>query len=300
MNDGIRLRDGGDPTRALDKLRGAHALAHTAITGLELGRDYLALGKLVEARETFLSVARIPVRPDETQRSAAARAECETQARALRDRVPTLVLRVTGVPLDTVSVVIDGAAIPPEALAAPRFLNPGVHTVVAHSTAGGTAQASVDLKEHEAREIELKIVLAERPASAAATDRPPAAAAPSGLSPAPAVTLAESPPASKPRSHVLDWSLVGAGAALAIAGGVVMGIETSQGRDAINRQDHSAYDNGRVAWTVGLVGTVVGGVALASGGILFAATAGNKTSAAGPASFWVGAGSNGLKLGGTW
>ncbi len=175
------------------------------------------------------------------------------------------------------------------------MLDPGTHAIAARSTAGGTAETTVALKEHEAREVELKIAFS--PGSAAA----PVVSGMGNVSPAaPAGAMEEAPPASTSRSHALDWSLVGVGAGLAIAGGVMMGVETAQGRDAINRQDHSAYDSSRLVWTTGLVGTIVGGAAIASGGILFAATAGNKASAAGPASFWVGAGTNGLKVGGTW
>lgn len=157
LREGLALRDKGDVAGALEKFKAAHALAGTAISGLELGRAYLAVNKLIEARETFLSVGRIARRPEETAKSAAARTESAQLADELKSRIPRLTVKVTGVTLDSVSVTIDGAAVPTEALAGPRFVNPGSHDVTARSTSGGAAETRVDLSEREAREVELRI-----------------------------------------------------------------------------------------------------------------------------------------------
>jgi hypothetical protein len=313
LNEGLDLRDKGDAASALEKLKGAHALANTPITGTELGRTYLALGKLVEARETFLSVARIPPRPDETSRSKTARADSEKLADQLRQRIPTLRVKVTGVPVDTVSVSIDGASVPSAALDAPRLLNPGTHAVFARSTTGGTAETQVTLKEGEARDVELKIAFsppseAAHPAAGGSPAGVPAAGVPAagvpavaGPAAAPPAALVESPPGvTQPRSHALDWALMGGGAAIAIAGGVLMGVEVGRANDAVNRQERSAYDSAKTGWTVGLAGTIAGGVVVASGAILFAATVGAKPATTGSASLQVGVGTNGVQFGGTW
>lgn len=293
LNEGLDLRDKGDASGALEKLRGAHALANTPITGLELGRTYMDLGKLVEARETFLSVARIAPRPDETSHSKTARAESQKLADQLRGRIPSLTVKVTGVPVETVSVAIDGAMVPTDALVAPRLLNPGAHTVSARSTTGGTAETQVTLKEGETREVELKITFS--PASEAAHPQLTGAVAP------PAALPESAPSEPRARSHALDGALIGGGAAIAIAGGVLMAVEIGKGNDAIDRQDHSAWQSSKTAWTAGLVGTVVGGAVAASGIVLLASTVSAKpATTTGSASFWVGAGTNGVKFGGTW
>src|SRR5262249_525427 len=147
------LRDKGDLAGALDKLRAAHALAATPITGLELGRTYVAAGKLVEAREVFLGVGRLPVASQETARSTAARTSAAQLADQVRGRIPKLTVRVTGASPDAVTVTIDGSAVPSDALGAPRLVNPGKHDVVAAPSSGAHASASVELKEGEAREI---------------------------------------------------------------------------------------------------------------------------------------------------
>jgi hypothetical protein len=178
MNQGLELRDQGDVPGAIEKLKAAHALAHTPVTGIELGRTYASAGKLVEAREAFLSVAGIPPRREETPVSAKARTESSQLAEEMRARIPSLTVRVTGVTADSVAVTIDDALVPREALMGPRLMNPGSHHVLAKSTSGGIAETSVDLKEGEARDVELKIIFtggdqAGSPPAAPASSSPP-------------------------------------------------------------------------------------------------------------------------------
>jgi hypothetical protein len=66
-------RDAGDLASALEKFKSAHDLAPNPITTVELGRTYAMRGMLLEARDTYLSVARIPVQPDETARATQSR-----------------------------------------------------------------------------------------------------------------------------------------------------------------------------------------------------------------------------------
>jgi hypothetical protein len=157
LNQGKELREHGDLPNAAEKLKAADALVHTPITATELGRTYLLLGKLIEARETFLSVSRIPVAPEETARSAVARVESAKLAEDVRPRIASLGIHVTGVPIETIAITIDGAMVPNEVLAAPRLVNPGPHALVATSTAGGRADTTVVMKEGETRDVELKI-----------------------------------------------------------------------------------------------------------------------------------------------
>ena len=82
------LRDHGDLPGALDKFKAAHTLADNPITTFELARTYAALGKLVEARDAFASIARLPVRADETERATQARRDGAKAADDLRARIP--------------------------------------------------------------------------------------------------------------------------------------------------------------------------------------------------------------------
>ena len=306
LNMGLELRGKGDVAGALLKLKAAYALVHTPITGLELGRTYMTLGNLVEARETFLGNARLPERPEETSRSKAARKESDQLAEQLRSRIPSLTVKITGVPSDTVAVTVDGASVPNEALAAPRLVDPGTHIVSARSTSGGTAETTVDLKEGEARDVELKIVFTGGRAQATAQSAPTASPSPAS-SPAATAPLTHADTsndraseASHARSHVFEWSLIGAGVALGAAGAALMVVESNASSDAANRQDRSAYDSANSLWTGGMIASIVGGAAIITGGIVLIAAGGDSGSHGSGQSAWIGVGPGILRVGGTW
>jgi hypothetical protein len=315
LNQGLDLRSSGDVAGALPKLKAAHALVHTPITGLELGRTYAALGKLVEARESFLSVARLPVQPEESDRSKLARAESKQLAEQLRSRIPSLTVKIEGVPASMVAVTVDGAVVPTEALDVPRLVDPGSHEILARSTSGGTAETSIDLKEGEKRDIELKIVFmggtprsptaALAAATAASAPPDPSRIVDHGPTPASATSLV-APPARADASptaegkKVLSWSLIGSGAATGIVGAVLLGVEANNSKVADERQDPSAYNTSKTWWTVGLVSVVAGGVSLASGAVVVATSSESHLSNASHAVLWLGMGIGQLRLGGTW
>src|SRR5690606_2365598 len=131
-NEGLSLRDEGDMEGALEKFRAAHALGNTPLTGIELCRAHAALRQPVEAREACLAVGRIPFMRQETSRSKNARQEAARIAEVERGKIGSLRVKIMGVPVGReATVTIDGALVPPEALDAPRALNPGVHVITA-------------------------------------------------------------------------------------------------------------------------------------------------------------------------
>jgi hypothetical protein len=290
LNEGLELRRQGDNGAALGKFRAAYAVVRTPITGIELARAYMAIGKLVDARETYLSIARIPERPEETSKSKAARAEGAQSAEQVRARIPSLTVKITGVPSDAVAVTIDGAAVPSEALVAPRLVDPGSHIVSARSTSGGTAESTVELKEGETREVELRIAFTGGGSTSAS---PPSAGREAPLS----SRESASPPG---RSRALEWSLMGAGAVVAIAGGVLMGVEASNASTAAGQGNKSSYDAAKTGWAVGIGGLAVGGAAIAVGGIVWAASGGAPAVQGQLASIWFHLGPRDLWLGGSW
>jgi hypothetical protein len=155
--EGKELRAKGDLRGAIQKLKAAHAVGRTPITGLELARTHELLGQLVEAREVALDVARIRVAPDETERSTEARAEATRFAAELRDRIPDVTVHVLGVPVGAFpEVVIDGRALPPDLVGEPFKVDPGTHDVtVVGARVGATSRARVEIAEGESREVTL-------------------------------------------------------------------------------------------------------------------------------------------------
>jgi hypothetical protein len=294
LNMGLAMRGKGDALGALEKLKAAYALVRTPITGLELGRTYLVLGRLVEARETFLSNSRIPERVEETAKSKAARSESDQLAEQLRVRIASLTVKIVGVPMDSVAVTIDGSSVPSEALAAPRLVDPGTHTVSARSTSGGTAETTLNLKEGEERDVELRIMFT-------GGSQPPVAQPNPASSPRRDSEVFHSPDfAPRSNSHVLEWSLIGGGAAVGIAGAVLMVVEAGNASNAASQKDKSTYDSSNSMWSVGLVASIVGGAAIATGGVLFLTDHGDSGMHGSRPSVWVGLGAGVVRVGGSW
>jgi hypothetical protein len=171
--EGKELRAAGNLKGALEKLQAAHALGHTPVTGIELAKTYVLVGKLVEAREVALQVARLGVASDETEKSADARAESAKLAESLRPRIPTLVVRIRGLAQGEVPhLVLDGAMVPDVAIAEPQSVDPGQHDVVVRVGDGASAReahASADTPEGQA-----VLIAVDVPAAPAGAE-PPAA-----------------------------------------------------------------------------------------------------------------------------
>lgn len=152
------LHDKGDLSGALLKYKAAHVLAHTPVTGFELGKAYAELGMLVEARDALVGVAALPVKPGESEKTTHARAESAKLAAELRGRIPTLTILLDGAPPgSTPTVIIDGVAVDASTLGLPRVMNPGPHTVRASVAGGAPRLETVSLKEGELRTLAVHV-----------------------------------------------------------------------------------------------------------------------------------------------
>lgn len=163
FKDGKALRDKGDSAGALEKFRAAYALVETPLTALELGRAYVALGQLIEAREVLLAVARMPPRKNESAKSIEARADAERLAVEIRPKLGSITTRTTLAPdkKDLAKLMVDGRVVPMATLGSPRLVNPGKHLVTLESGTD-TVHAEVTLAEGESREVELVLPVQPR------------------------------------------------------------------------------------------------------------------------------------------
>ena len=158
--DGRAKLAANDAAGALRSFEGAHAIMNVPTTGLDLAKAQAALGQLVEARETALSVTRMPSKDGEPEAFVDARRAAEELAAGLAPRIPSLILTVKGPALAAASVTVDGAVVAAVTLSLPRKVNPGRHRVVV--TAPGFAEAAreVDVAEGQALAVELSLARA--------------------------------------------------------------------------------------------------------------------------------------------
>lgn len=154
FNEGLDLRKAGDGAGALAKFEAADALFPTPRGRLELGRQRVLQGQLVEGWTTLSSVAQVKVDAKDEAKYAPHRAEAQKLASEVEARIPTLRVEVVHGPG---TVTIDGVAIPAAALTQPRMLNPGKHVVVARTEGGVERRAEVLLVEGETKVVKLDL-----------------------------------------------------------------------------------------------------------------------------------------------
>ncbi|MGK4005861.1 hypothetical protein WMF31_24760 [Sorangium sp. So ce1036] len=279
--EGRKKRDAGDVEGARANFRAAHALMHVPTTGLDLARADEALGRLVEARATAYEVVHLPVAQSEPAAFTRARAEAAALLQRLEARIPSLLLRIEGAPLDEVDARVDGERIPGPALALPRRLNPGRHEVVVSAPGFPTERREVTLNEGVRAPVEVRITLVPGPqAELAGGAEPPPPGAPAA-----------------PRAPVPTWAWAAGGVGLAaLVGSVGFAIDHAAARDTLDEEcpgsvcdrsthDLESMDALRARWnrslglsvTLGAVG--LAGVGAAVSGIVLRPRSGSERGA---------------------
>jgi hypothetical protein len=268
FKEGRELRQSGDLKRALERFKAAHAYGQTPVTALELGRTHIQLGELVEGREVLLSVGRMKVQPDETEKSAAARTEAADLAEEVKKRIPTVMVKLTGVASDSAAVLqVDGFAVPIVGLTGIRKVNPGKHVVLARA---GTHEETrtIDLEEAKTQDLTIDLTGA-------------GAATPVG----PVVPVESGPKQISP----VTWVGLGVGA-LGIGVGAVTGILALGKASKVDSACTSTHcppsaksdvDAGRTFATISTIGFAVGGAGLVTAAVGYFLLSKPKASATG-------------------
>jgi hypothetical protein len=155
LKEGLALREKGDLAGALGRFTTAFDLVPTPVTGFELGKTHLLMGHVMQAHEMFQKIGRIPPALEESERSAAARAEAIRLSADLEPRVPTLRIRLKLPPDATATVRIDDDAIVTTGAVTPRAVDPGTHVLVARAGEGPEERVTIQLAEGETKDVEL-------------------------------------------------------------------------------------------------------------------------------------------------
>jgi hypothetical protein len=237
-----KMKD-GEARAALDDFSAAHAIMNVPTTGREVGRAQMELGMLLEARDTFLTVVRMPVERREGAAFRAARKEAKELADALAPRIPSVRISVEGDAAKGATVFIDDEEVPEESIGVAFKVNPGEHEFIARN--GELEQAvTLEIAEGETEDVTLRL------------EHPP-------------VVVEE----SDPTMTILTASAFGL-AGVAVIVGSVTGILSIDGVADVGRrctlgrcppETHADIDKAERLGTISTVGFIVAGVAAAGG-----------------------------------
>jgi hypothetical protein len=282
LNEGDRKYAAKDYKGALDAYQGAHSIMGVPTTGIEVAKAQEALGLLVEARDTLLSITRLPAQPRDPAAFTKARDDAKARAPGIAARIPSIRFTVTGPsPGAEIAVSVDGQALPSASASLPRKVNPGHHRVTVSSQ--GFVEQTREVDVEEGKEAPLSFVLAAGPGGA-----PPVGG------PAPVVESAGpgAPPPDTGTSEKSSLAYVGLGVgALGVAGivvGTVFGLKASSKWSDAKAQCNpfptncgttgaGLGDDAQGAATVSTVGFIVGAVGVATGAVLWFAAPEKKT-----------------------
>jgi hypothetical protein len=207
MDLGDEKTAAGELEGALKAYQAADGIMSVPTTGLEVGRTLEKLGRLIEARDAFVRVARFPREAGESPVFTTARDKAAELANALGARIPSLTLKHTGLPSGVrPDVVLDGNPLQKELLGLPMRVNPG--KVLVRATAPGflPLEREAMLAERETKEIELAFQ---------ADPNAPAALPAHEETPAPNAPRTQEAP-----SRTAMWIAFGVGAAGIVTGSV--------------------------------------------------------------------------------
>lgn len=140
---------------ALEAYQAAHELMGVPTTGIEVGRAQRKLGLLLEARDSWIQVTRIPKEPSESLPFIKAREEAARLAIEVGERIPTISVRVEGAKVSETSIYLDDVLLSSATAGLPLRVNPGPHRLRAVADGYAPTSAQVTVSEGESQEITL-------------------------------------------------------------------------------------------------------------------------------------------------
>lgn len=289
-----KAMESADYARAQDLYQRAYQLVPAPTLSLRHARALAKGGRWVEALEAYVRTTRTKL----DEKSPPAFREAVEQAGAelaeLRPRVPRATVVIQGIDVKSkdLSVTVDGRPLAAALLGVPAPFDPGKHELVAKTTDGREARATLEIAEKETKSVEL--VLPEAPESGAA----PSKAEPGERDPG-RVQAAAAPSSQK------TWAFVALGVgAVGLGVGVTTGLMATSKHESADDacpagrcvEGSSGADDAESFRTLRTVSTIGYAVALASvgAGVTLWLTAPKRTEQA-KLGAWLGPGSGGLR-----
>lgn len=263
----------GDYKAALKKYEVAYKLVPVTTLGVRVARTLDKLGRLVEAEARYVEVLAMEL----PQGAPAVHVEAKEQAKkeldALRPRIPSLIVDPDVPATEDVRVTLDGAALRPDEWRKRKAVDPGVHRVLI-TRAGFEVGKDVKVIEGDIAHVPLSLpkTVPPPPASSASASAEPPKPPPPASTPKPAST----PVADAGPRRAIGFAALGVGAVGFAVG--LYGYLGAAAKQGTLDQKCKAGDCPPSAWgdldtyeskkRLATVGTVVGLVGAAAGGVL--------------------------------
>jgi hypothetical protein len=154
--EAILLFDRAQYRAALEKFELANRLIPAPTLALRAARCLDKLGRLIEASERYLEVARQELPADAPEPHRKAQQEALEERAALLERIPGLALELSGPLGSGVAVSVDGRPLPATKLGERLRLDPGRHVVEARRF-DITVRRQIELREGEEQHLTLQL-----------------------------------------------------------------------------------------------------------------------------------------------
>jgi hypothetical protein len=263
MDVGKTKYEEGDFIGAAEAFEGADKIMGVTVTGLWRGKALDKLGRLVDARDVLLAVARIPAGDNEPAVLSDARNEAAELQLEVAGRIPEVTFLVTGLqaPAEP-SVTVDGEAVPLSTLELPQKVDPGRHKIVATAPGHFDLSVEVEVRDGESQKVSLVFRANGEPIVPPPPKPPPGPV---------------QPPANTGLSGLAVTAIVAGsiGGASLLVGAITGGLSLSRASDAKSNcvdglcpaEDESARDSSVTLAHVSTATFVVGGVGAAVAGV---------------------------------
>src|SRR5579883_3090052 len=158
FKQGDELQRAGKFSEALDKFQRAEQVIHAPTNVLRIAECQAAMGRLVEAAESYRQVTRFQLQAGSPPAFQSAIDQAKGELAQVEPRVPKVIVQVTPAPPQgsQPELVIDGASVPFALVGEQIPLDPGSHTLQAKAAGYASPVESVSLKERETKAVALK------------------------------------------------------------------------------------------------------------------------------------------------
>jgi hypothetical protein len=193
FKEGFTLQAAGSYADALDRFRRSQQVYPAPTALLHIAECEAKLGRLVEAAETYRTLAREPLPPNPPPPFVAAQAQGAAELQQIEPRIPHIRIDVTPVNAPGMVVTIDGQAMNVALLGVERPVDPGDHVIVASAPGFEKAEATVTVAEKQTTKM-VGLLMKPLPELAVPVVVGPPVAAPQG----PRIVYVQGPPQPYP------------------------------------------------------------------------------------------------------